>query len=112
MIVAERLHILIHTSNYFESLEIMGKTRSDRNELYGALFSARSALLSLVVYVPGTSLFMLPGSPDVVLVMKYDSSRCGSLHYGPAVSEHLILASLSRKPRTSLSKGYYIPGRI
>ena len=31
-IVTERLRILIHISNYYQTLEIMGKTLSEKNE--------------------------------------------------------------------------------
>ena len=32
MNVTERLHILIHISNYFQTLEVMEKTLADKNE--------------------------------------------------------------------------------
>ena len=42
--MTERLRMLIHISNYFQTLEIMEKTLSDKNEPYNKAKSALSPL--------------------------------------------------------------------
>ena len=89
-IVTERLRILIYISPFFfQTLEIVEKPLSDKNEPKRAQGYCRTK------FIPGIQ-------------------WCVNIQYGPANKKHLIWTSLRfmlrRHLQATLSIGYYIPG--